>query len=192
MNRLYIFFMLIAFSLAFSQKKPVNKNEDIITAEYAEMSNDQQVIATFIKANPDHPKTPELRSKLLSLIGVPKNDVEAKPKVQPLTAGRVVKEAKREAKRGTSAESNQAARVLTHLFNNDPNKREAYVEIMNRSKCNIIVKFNGKKFYNLNVNANTKNYILVDKGAYTLTTDVCDSKYSSSKNIVRDISLTLR
>ncbi len=192
MNRIYIFFMLIAFSVAFSQKKPINKNEDVITAEYAEMSNDQQVIATFIKANPEHPKTPALRSKLLTLIGVPKNDAEAKPRVQPLTAGKVVKEARKEARRGTSAEANQAAKVLTHLFNNDPNKREAYVEIMNRSKCNIIVKFSGRKFYNLNVNANTKNYILVDKGSYTLTTDVCNAKYSSSKNIMRDITLTLR
>ena len=192
MKKLWLIIIIFSFSLTFSQKKPVNKNQDVITAEFAEMSNDQQVIATFIKANPDHPKTPALRSKLLSLIGVPKNDAEAKPKVQVLTAGRVVKEAKKEARRGTSAEANQAARVLTHLFNNDPNKREAYVEIMNRSDCNIIVKFNGKKFYNLNVNANTKNYILVDKGAYTLTTDVCNSKYSSSKNIVRDISLTLR
>lgn len=192
MNRIYIFIIVFMCSMTYSQKKPVNKNQDVITAEYAEMSNDTKVIATFIKANPDHPKTPALRSKLLTMIGTPSKDVEAKPSVKPLTTEKVAREVKREAKRGTSEEANQAAKVLTHLFDNDPNKREAYVEIMNKSKCNIIVKFNGRKFYNLNVNANTKNYILIDKGSYVMTTDVCDAKYSANKNITRDISISLR
>lgn len=192
MSKIYIFILIFSFFFSFAQKKAVNKNQDKITAEFAEMSNDTQVIASFIKANPDHPKTPALRTKLLNMIGVPANDPEAKPVVKPLTTEKVAEEARKETKRRTSAEANQAARVLTHLFNNDPNKKEAYVEIMNKSKCNIIVQFKGRKFYNLNVNANTKNYLLVDKGSYTLSTDVCNAKYTSSKNINRDITLTLK
>jgi hypothetical protein len=53
------------------------------------------------------------------------------------------------------------------------------------------VKISGKKFYNLDVPAKNQNYILVDKGYYTLTTSVCDAKYSSVKNINKDIVVTL-
>ena len=38
----------------------------------------------------------------------------------------------------------KTAELLTHLFNNDPNKRDAYIHIRNKSKCK---KF--KKPYNL-------------------------------------------
>lgn len=92
---------------------------------------------------------------------------------------------------GVSEKNKQTAALLTHMFNNDPNSKEAYVQIVNKSKCNLIVKFSGKKFYNLTVPANNENFIMVDKGKYTLTSSVCDAKYSASKNIVGDISVTL-
>ncbi|WP_347216833.1 DUF6759 domain-containing protein [Chryseobacterium sp.] len=98
---------------------------------------------------------------------------------------------------GTSAKSEpseankKTAAMLTHLFNNDINKNEAYVNIKNRSSCNLIVKINGKKYYNLSVPARGENFILVDKGEYVLTTMVCDAKYSSLKKITQDIEIAL-
>ena len=65
------------------------------------------------------------------------------------------------------------------------------MQIVNKSKCNLIVKISGKRFYNLNVPANNENFILIDKGSYTVTTSVCDAKYSSNKNIGKDIVITL-
>ena len=192
MRRLLLFFGLLSCLTLWSQRKPVNKNQNVITAEYAEMSNDGKVIATFIKANPDHPKTPALRSKLLCMIEMPRKEEAAKPVEKPLTPKKLETEVQRKVEAGANEKTVQAARVLNHLFDNNPNKKEAYVEITNRSKCNIVVQFKGKKFYNLNVNANTKNYILIDKGTYTLTTDVCDAKYSTTKNINADISLSLK
>ena len=73
----------------------------------------------------------------------------------------------------------------------DPMDKEAYINIKNRSKCNLIVKINGKKYYNLDVPANGQNFLLVEKGEYILTTMVCDAKYSSLKKINKDIEIEL-
>ncbi|CAI8710128.1 DUF6759 domain-containing protein [Chryseobacterium sp. IT-36CA2] len=90
-----------------------------------------------------------------------------------------------------SEENKRRAAMLTHLFNNDVNKNEAYVNIKNRSACNLIVKISGKKYYNLTVPAKGENFILVDKGEYVMTTAVCDAKYSSLKKITQDIEIVL-
>ncbi|KAB1229117.1 DUF6759 domain-containing protein [Chryseobacterium viscerum] len=90
-----------------------------------------------------------------------------------------------------SEENKRRAAMLTHLFNNDVNKSEAYVNIKNRSACNLIVKISGKKYYNLTVPAKGENFILVDKGEYVMTTMVCDAKYSSLKKIEQDIEIAL-
>lgn len=90
-----------------------------------------------------------------------------------------------------SEKNKKTAAMLTHLFNNDPMDKEAYINIKNRSKCNLIVKISGKKYYNLDVPANGQNYLLVDKGEYVLTTMVCDAKYSSLKKINKDIEIEL-
>lgn len=90
-----------------------------------------------------------------------------------------------------SEEGKRRAAMLTHLFNNDINKSEAYINIKNRSSCNLIVKISGKKYYNLTVPAKGENFILVDKGEYVMTTSVCDAKYSSVKKITQDIEIAL-
>ncbi|KMQ67182.1 hypothetical protein ACM39_15535 [Chryseobacterium sp. FH2] len=90
-----------------------------------------------------------------------------------------------------SEKNKKTAAMLTHMFNNDPMDKEAYINIKNRSKCNLIVKISGKKYYNLDVPANGQNFILIDKGEYVLTTMVCDAKYSSLKNIRKDIEIEL-
>ncbi|WP_431610506.1 DUF6759 domain-containing protein [Chryseobacterium sp. 'Rf worker isolate 10'] len=95
------------------------------------------------------------------------------------------------SKSGPSEENKRTAAMLTHLFNNDLNKNEAYVNIKNRSACNLIVKISGKKYYNLTVPAKGENFILVDKGEYVMTTSVCDAKYSALKKITQDIEIAL-
>ncbi|MDH6251215.1 hypothetical protein M2347_000942 [Chryseobacterium sp. H1D6B] len=90
-----------------------------------------------------------------------------------------------------SEKNKKTAAMLTHMFNNDPSDKEAYINIKNRSKCNLIVKISGKKYYNLDVPAKSQNYIMIDKGEYILTTMVCDAKYSSLKKINKDIEIEL-
>lgn len=95
------------------------------------------------------------------------------------------------AKSEPSDANKKTAAMLTHLFNNDINKNEAYINIKNRSNCNLIVKISGKKYYNLSVPAKGQNFILIDKGEYVLTTMVCDAKYSSIKKVTQDIEIAL-
>lgn len=187
--RKYLYFLFFFASiLAFSQSK--------YTAAQVEKSTDPKVIANFIKYNPDHPKTPEFKRKLFATINNDKpaaaKAAVAKPEVKPISTAKLKTDIKKDvAKDGVNDKQKRAAELLNHLFNTDPSSKEAYVQIVNKSKCNLIVKFSGRKFYNLDVPANNQNYILVDKGNYTLTTNVCDAKYSSVKNIGKDIVVTL-
>jgi hypothetical protein len=178
---LYLFCLLIS-TLIYAQSK--------YTEAQVEISNNPQVIANFVKYNPDNPKTPEFKRKLYALIEG-RNSVVAKPTISPLTPEKLEKEAKRELKHGISAKNKETAAILTHLFNNDPTDRNAYIQIQNKSKCNIIVKISGRKYYNLTVPANNNNFIMVDKGSYRLTTSVCDAQYSSVKDVNKDIVITL-
>ncbi|MBP2617076.1 DUF6759 domain-containing protein [Chryseobacterium jejuense] len=102
-----------------------------------------------------------------------------------------VKSAGSSAKSEPSEANKKTAAMLTHIFNNDINKNEAYINIKNRSSCNLIVKISGKKYYNLSVPAKGENFILIDKGEYVLTTMVCDAKYSSLKKITQDVEIAL-
>lgn len=187
MNKfLYLFCFILPF-FAFSQN---------YTVAQVEKSDDARVIANFIKHNPNHPKTPEFKRKLFAVINNKKTPAQqaavAKPKVAPLSKQKLKNDVRKDiAKDGVNNTNRKTVDLLNHLFNNDPNRRQAYIQIENLSKCNMIVKISGKKFYNLNVPAQNKNFILVDKGSYTLSTNVCDAKYSSKKNVTQDIVVTL-
>lgn len=188
MKKYFYFFALFlsVFSLAQSN----------VSVAQVENSTDPQVIATFIKSNPNHPKTPEFKRKLIAVINNNKSASQqtkvAKPSVKSINTAKLSSAIKKDvAKDGTNDKHKRTADLLNHLFNSDPSSKTAYVQIINRSKCNLIVKISGKRFYNLDIPAKNQNFILVDKGTYNLTTSVCDAKYSSTKNIGKDIVVTL-
>ena len=185
----YLYFLVFFISFfSFAQSK--------YTVAQVEKSTDPQVIANFIKFNPTHPKTPEFKRKLLAAINSNKPAAQqasvAKPTVKPISTEKLKTAIKKDvAKDGRNDRHKRTADLLNHMFNSDPSSRTAYVQIVNKSKCNLIVKISGRKFYNLDVPAHNQNFILIDKGNYTLTTSVCDAKYSSVKNINKDIVVTL-
>ena len=181
-----IVFLLSVFT--FAQSK--------YTVQQVEKSTNAQVIANFVKYNPNHPRTPEFKRKLFAIINNDKPAAVkasvAKPTVAPVNKAKLKTAIKKDvAADGSNDKHKRTADLLNHLFNSDPNSRTAYVQIVNKSKCNLIVKISGKRFYNLDVPASNQNFIMVDKGSYTLTTSVCDAKYSSKKNIGKDIVITL-
>ena len=185
----FIYFLFLFMSIfSYAQSK--------YTVAQVEKSSDAQVIANFIKFNPSHPKTPEFKRKLFAVINNDKTPTQqarvAKPTVTAVNTTKLKNDVKRDvAKNGTNTSHKRTEDLLNHLFNSDPRSRTAYVQIVNKSKCNLIVKISGKRFYNLDVPANNQNFILVDKGSYSVTTSVCDAKYSSTKNIGKDIVITL-
>ncbi|MGV8915719.1 MAG: DUF6759 domain-containing protein [Kaistella sp.] len=188
MKKYFYFFAFFLSVFCFAQSK--------YSVAQVEASTDPQVIANFIKYNPTHPKTPEFRRKLFAAInsGKPASQQAkvAKPTVKPISTAKLKTAIKKDiAKDGVNDKHKKTAELLNHLFNSDPSSRTAYVQIVNKSKCNLIVKISGKKYYNLSVPANNQNFILLEKGSYTLTTSVCDAKYTSRKNISKDIVVTL-
>jgi len=182
-----LFFTISVFSCA--QK---------VTEQQALKTTDIKVVAAFIKQNPNHPRVPEFKRKLVAMMNNTKSPKEqekiAKPIVKPLNKENLKTEVKKGSsgsKSGVSEQNKRTADLLTHLFSNDPNRKEAYIQIVNKSNCNLVVKISGKKFYNLTIPAHNQNFILVNKGTYTLTSSICDAKYSATKKVSQDISITL-
>jgi hypothetical protein len=54
-----------------------------------------------------------------------------------------------------------------------------------------VLRIQGKDFYNMAVPAKGENFIVINKGNYTLTSNVCDVVYSSKKEINKSIFLTI-
>lgn len=181
-NKLLLLILLVFSTFLFSQTSQ--------ELDKAMLSKDPNVIAEFIKKYPNNKNTPFLQRKLNSMTG--SGNAAAKPSIQPLNTEKLEKQVeKSEAKGEPDAKAKRTAEVLTHLFNNDPNKKDAYVLIRNKSECNLIVKFEGKKFYNLDVPKMGENYILVQKGTYRITTMICNAQYASIKNITQDLEINL-
>lgn len=150
-------------------------------------SNDPTEVKTFIDANPKHPKTEELRKKLLTMRYTGSSDV-AKPVISKLTPEKMEKNIE---KSKSSESGKKTAEILTNLFADNKTSKQTILQIVNKSACNLVVKVSGKKFYNLNVPSNNQNYILVDKGQYTIATSICDVTFSQSKNINANTVITL-
>ena len=92
----------------------------------------------------------------------------------------------------TSTEhKDKTVKLLNAMFNEDISSKEAIFLCKNNSDCNIIVRIQGKEFYNLAVPAHDENFIVVQKGDYVLTSNVCDLQYSAKKEIKKGILITL-
>ena len=199
--------------------KAVAEKETVIiyTEAEAEISNEPRIIAGFLKQNPGHARSDFFKKRLITII-MADNSPEAKPTIKPLGKDKIEKiVSNNELNKGkevainkkpdsnvnfasvgstgkkseVSDKNKKTAAMLTHIFNDDPSDKEAYINIKNRSNCRLIVKISGKKYYNLDVPAKGQNFVLIDKGDYVLTTMVCDAKYSSLKKITKDIEIQL-
>ncbi len=175
--------LFLTFGLLFAFGLSQNKSYEQI-----KNSTDTREIAKFINANPNHEKTPELKEKLYYLVINNPSTSNSKS----TTKSAPVKPNKSDKSSSSSSEKDtETAKMLSHLFDNDPTKKEAYVQIVNNSKCNLLVKFSGKKSYSLNVLPMKQNALLLDKGDYAVSSSVCSAKYASNKKINSDISITL-
>lgn len=193
----------------------------IYTETEAETSNEPRIIAGFLKQNPGHARTDFFKKRLITIImadNSPEAKPTIKPiskdKIENIVNNSELNKGKNlgsnvkntatpernvtyasvagaSKKAEPSDKAKKTASMLTHLFNNDPSDKEAYINIKNKSNCRLIVKISGKKYYNLDVPAKGQNFVLIEKGDYVLTTMVCDAKYSSLKKITKDIEIQL-
>ncbi len=184
MKKIYsLLFFLMSLSI-FSQ----------VSVFEAKKTTDRAVVEKFIRDNPKHPAVPELQKRLSSL-SYGRSSSIAKPTITQMTEKKIEKTSTvgtTAAKGKSSEQAKNTAAVLTNLFNNDPNKKEVITQFVNKSKCVLVIKISGKKFYNLTVPANGQNYIMVEKGNYNVTTSICDAVYNQNKALTKDVIITLK
>lgn len=87
--------------------------------------------------------------------------------------------------------ANKTETIINHLFNNDPTNPEAFLQIQNQSNCDIKVKIEGKNVYYLDVPSMGENFLLVPKGKYNISTQMCKVQYSSLKDLSKDMMIKL-
>lgn len=167
----------------FINKYPNNSNVPFLIRRAESLSPE--------KNNPSRPDIARVR-KQESVVYKP-NSTSKTENSNSQTSQKDIKNSEPAPKKLLSKESDQkkTADILNHLLNGNANSKEAYVVIKNKSICNIDVIFTGKKTYTLKVVNRDKNYILIEKGTYTITTNLCNAKYSSVKNINGDVEISL-
>jgi DNA-binding transcriptional MerR regulator len=191
---LFFTFLLPVFTNAQKSNKDILKNTNI------------KEIEEYLKnAHPDDPKKSVLKPKLIAL----KNAEWTKGArtAKPMEARPVISDIPKSIMRNpnsddaeefkkliteTSAEhKDKTVKLLNAMFNEDITRKEAILLFKNNSDCNIVLRIEGKDYYNLAVPARGENFIVINKGSYTLNSNICDMKYISQKDIKKSIFVTI-
>lgn len=197
MKKLLYFFLILLSCHAFSQKK---KSKDIL------QSTNIQEIENFLKtAHPEDPRRIVLKPKLVALKNAEwtkgtksAKPMEARPIVMEVPNAVMRNENSSEAEEfkkliaeSSTEHKEKTVKLLNTLFDQDITKKEAIVLIQNNSDCNMIVRIQGKDFYNLAVPAHGENSLVLNKGTYQFSSNICGSKYLSNKEITKSIVVIL-
>lgn len=190
----FVLLMLTAMSVS-AQKKTANILNSTSIPE----------IEKFLKtAHPDDPRRIALKSKLIAI----KNSswmktgkgtyTAAKPLVFEIPKSVVkqkdndeTEEFKKLIELSSEAKKEKTVGLLNQLFVNDIESGNAILLIQNNSDCNMIIRIQGGKFYNLAVPAHGENSLVVEKGSYNLSSNLCDAKYSAVKDIKKNMLVIL-
>lgn len=86
----------------------------------------------------------------------------------------------------------KAVKLLNNIFNsNNKKESESVLLVHNDSYCNIILRLQGKKQYNLAVPSKGENFISIKKDSYLIKGKVCNSQYAKTKDLTSNQILTL-
>lgn len=191
---LFFTFLTPAFTYAQKSSKDILKSTNI------------KEIEEYLKnAHPDDPKKSVLKPKLIALKNSEwtKGALTAKPmEARPVLAdipknamkdpnSKEAEEFKRLIAETSTEHKEKTEKLLNAMLNEDITKKEAVLLFKNNSDCNIVLRIEGKDYYNLAVPAHGENFIIINKGSYTLNSNVCDMKYFSQKDVKKSIFVTI-
>ena len=91
----------------------------------------------------------------------------------------------------TADHQQKTVNLLNALFDQDISSKDAILLVQNNSDCNMILRLEGKGFYNLAIPTHGENSLVLPKGEYKLSSNVCDVKYNSTKKIEKNLLVTL-
>lgn len=178
-----------------------NANSTKDSKNILESKNIEEIEKFLRTSHPDDPRRSVLKPKLIALKNLEwtKGKKNAKPmKARPIISELPINATKNESEEfkrliaSTSGEhKNKTVKLLNTMFNEDISSNEVIFLFKNHSDCNLVVRIQGKDFYNMAVPAKGENFIVINKGTYVLTSNVCDVLYSSKKDIKKSIILTI-
>ncbi|WP_228458545.1 DUF6759 domain-containing protein [Chryseobacterium aureum] len=169
-------------------------------------STNVKEIEEYLKnAHPDDPKKSVLKPKLIALKNAEwtkgartAKPMEARPIIADIPKGAMrnpnsddAEEFKKLIAETSAQHKEKTVKVLNAMFNEDISRNEAILLLKNNSDCNIVLRIEGKEFYNLAVPARAENFIVLKKDSYSLNSNICDMKYSSRKDIKKSIFVTI-
>lgn len=191
-----LLFTFLIPSFAFTQKK----SKDILKS-----TNIREIEEYLKTAHPDDPKRSVLKPKLIALKNTEwtkgaKNarPMEARPVITDIpnrfmrnSSSSDAEEFKKLIAETSDQHKEKTVKLLNAMLDEDITKKEAILLFRNNSDCNIILRIEGKDFYNLAVPAHGENFIVLNKGSYSLNSNVCDVKYTSQKDIKKSIFVVI-
>lgn len=191
-----VLFVLIS-SISYAQK---SSSKNILKS-----TNIQEIEEYLRTCHPEDPKKSVLKPKLIAL----KNEewTKGKKDAKPMEARPVITEIpnsvmkdanskdaedfKRLISETKKSHKEKTVKLLNAMINEDISKKEVILLLKNNSDCNLVLRIEGKDFYNMAIPAHGENFIVINKGSYTLNSNVCDVKYNSQKSIKKNMFLTI-
>lgn len=191
---LFFTFLLPSFTYAQKGSKDILKSTNI------------KEIEEYLKnAHPDDPKRSVLKPKLIALKNTEwtkgartAKPMEARPVISDIPKSVMrnpnsneAEEFKRLLLESSAEHKEKTVKLLNAMFNEDITRKEAILLFKNNSDCNIVLRIEGKDYYNLAVPAHGENFVVLNKGLYSINSNVCDMKYTSQKDIKKSIFVTI-
>jgi len=190
------YLIILFFALTTSCSTQPGKYDDILKS-----TNIKEIEEYLIKTHPEDPKRLILKSKLIALKN--KEWTKGAKNAKPMEVRPIISEISRKSFSANSEEfkklmsetssehKEKTLKLLNAMFDEDITSKEAILLFRNNSDCNLVLRINGKKYYNLAVPAHGENFIVLNKDNYTISSEVCDVKYISQKLIQKNIQIVL-
>lgn len=162
-------------------------------------------IESFLKtAHPEDPRRSVLRPKLIALKNtawmkpgankkytVQANVVQIPKDILKLKENDEAEEFKKLMAETPDIKKDKTVKLLNQLFTDQLANNEAILLFQNKSDCNVVLRVEGKDFYNLAVPAKGENTLVLKKGNYQLSANVCNVKYLSEKSIMKHTMVSM-
>ncbi len=169
-------------------------------------SQDITQIENFLKtSHPDDPRNPILKKRLVKIknetwmkgngntntITVPPTNKLVEETVPVNIINKTDQEFQNLIAQEQHNHKTKTVNLLNQMFNSDPTSKEVIVLVKNNSNCNMILKVDGSNDYNLPIYGHNENFMVIKKGNYHITSDVCSAKFEKIKNIDKSFVLTI-
>lgn len=80
---------------------------------------------------------------------------------------------------------------INEMLKSDEEDKLSLLLVKNNSHCNMVLKIEGKTVYSMPIPAKGQNAMMVEKGHYKLTGNLCELKYEAQKDLNKNILVAL-